>query len=145
MVGGGARIEHEWDAAGPDCVNSSGQIHVKVMRALDLPGSRDTIARVSCNGVSGSYRRPTIGVVAGWQVYERTTPNWFLEAVLRGVADAGATLGCDVLLSCGVDGQTAEPTDVRPGWPVTGDEGGFSCPWDPGTPTASSSSPPFGL
>jgi diguanylate cyclase (GGDEF)-like protein len=80
-----------------------------------------TIARVSCDEGIESRRRPTIGVVAGWQVYERTTPNWFLEAVLRGVADAGATLGCDVLLSCGVDARIDDPTDVRPGWPVPGD------------------------
>ena len=73
----------------------------------------------------GPHPRPTIGVVAGWQVYERTTPNWFLEAVLRGVADAGATLGCDVLLSCGVDARIDDPTDVRPGWPVPGDQGDF--------------------
>ena len=63
--------------------------------------------------------RPTIGVVAGWQVYERTTPNWFLEAVFRGVAEAGAALGCDVLFSCGVDAQIDDPTAVRPGWPVS--------------------------
>jgi diguanylate cyclase (GGDEF)-like protein len=66
--------------------------------------------------------RPTIGVVAGWQAYERTTPNWFLAAVLRGVAEAGATLGCDVLLSCGVDAQINDPTEVRPGWPIVGDQ-----------------------
>lgn len=84
-----------------------------------------TIARVSCKGVNGPFPRTTIGVVAGWQVYERTTPNWFLEAVLRGVADAGATFGCDVLLSCGVDARIDDPTDVRPGWPVSGDQGDF--------------------
>jgi diguanylate cyclase (GGDEF)-like protein len=84
-----------------------------------------TIARVLRNGVTGSRARPTIGVVAGWQVYERTTPNWFLEAVLRGVADAGATLGCNVLLSCGVDARIDDPTEVRPGWPVLGDQGDF--------------------
>jgi diguanylate cyclase (GGDEF)-like protein len=79
------------------------------------------IARVSFDRAIESPRRPTIGVVAGWQVYERTTPNWFLEALLRGVAEAGATLGCDVLLSCGVDARIDDPTDVRPGWPVPGD------------------------
>ncbi len=64
--------------------------------------------------------RPTIGVVAGWQVYERTTPNWFLEAVLRGIAEGAAALDCDVLLSCGVDAQIDDPRAVRPGWPVNG-------------------------
>jgi diguanylate cyclase (GGDEF)-like protein len=65
--------------------------------------------------------RTTIGVVSGWQVYERTTPNWFLEAVLRGVADAGAAFGCNVLLSCGIDDQIEDPVRVRPGWPTAGD------------------------
>jgi diguanylate cyclase (GGDEF)-like protein len=70
-------------------------------------------------------RRPTIGVVAGWQVYERTTPNWFLEAVLRGAAEAGAALGCHVLLSCGVDARIDDPSDVRPAWPVPGEDCDF--------------------
>ena len=62
--------------------------------------------------------RPTIGVIAGWQVYERTTPNWFLDALLRGVSDAGRRFGCDVLLSCGVDSRIDDPRAVRPGWPA---------------------------
>ena len=69
--------------------------------------------------------RPAIGVVAGWQVYERTTPNWYLEAVLRGVAEAGTALGCHVLLSCGIDAQIERPSEVRPGWPVLGEQGDF--------------------
>jgi diguanylate cyclase (GGDEF)-like protein len=84
------------------------------------------IARVLRDGASGSHAsRPTIGVVAGWQAYERTTPNWFLEAVLRGVAEAGTAYGCDVLLSCGVDAQIDDPSEVRPGWPVLGEQGDF--------------------
>jgi len=66
-----------------------------------------------------------IGVVAGWQFYERTTPNWFLEAVYRGAARAGADQGCDVLLSCGVDAQIEDPRSVRPGWPHLGDQEDF--------------------
>jgi diguanylate cyclase (GGDEF)-like protein len=65
--------------------------------------------------------RTTIGVLAGWQVYERTTPNWFLEAVLRGVAEAGRALDCDVLLSCGIDSRIDDPRLVRPAWPAPGE------------------------
>ncbi|HEX9188687.1 MAG TPA: ATPase, partial [Vicinamibacteria bacterium] len=61
--------------------------------------------------------RPRIGVIAGWQVYERTTPNWFLDALLQGVAAAGRRLGCDVYLSCGVGARIEDPREVRPGWP----------------------------
>jgi len=61
--------------------------------------------------------RPRIGVIAGWQVYERTTPNWFLDALLQGVARAGRRLGCDVYLSCGVGSRVEDPREVCPGWP----------------------------
>jgi diguanylate cyclase (GGDEF)-like protein len=71
-------------------------------------------------------RRTTIGVLAGWQVYERTTPNWFLEAVLRGVAEAGRALDCDVLLSCGIDSRIDDPRLVRPAWPVVGEGEDFA-------------------
>jgi diguanylate cyclase (GGDEF)-like protein len=77
-------------------------------------------------------RRPTIGVLAGWQVYERTTPNWFLEAVLRGVAETGRTLGCDVLLSCGIDSRIDDPRMVRPAWPMVAEDEDFAPvgPWN---------------
>jgi diguanylate cyclase (GGDEF)-like protein len=44
---------------------------------------------------------------------------------MRGAAEAGATLGCDVLLSCGVEALIDDPAEVRPGWPVLGDPGDF--------------------
>jgi len=69
-------------------------------------------------------RRTTIGVLAGWQVYERTTPNWYLEAVLRGVAESGRALDCDVFLSCGIDSRIEDPGLVRPAWPTV--DGGES-------------------
>jgi diguanylate cyclase (GGDEF)-like protein len=70
-------------------------------------------------------RRPRIGVIAGWQFYERTTPNWFLEALFRGVAAAARELGCDVLVSCGVDSRIDDPRKVRPGWPVASEDTDF--------------------
>ena len=69
-------------------------------------------------------RRTTIGVLAGWQVYERTTPNWYLEAVFRGVAESGRALDCDVFLSCGIDSRIDDPGLVRPAWPTV--DGGES-------------------
>jgi diguanylate cyclase (GGDEF)-like protein len=71
-------------------------------------------------------RRTTIGVLAGWQVYERTTPNWFLETLLQGVAEAGRALDCDVLLSCGIDSRIDDPRLVRPAWPVAGEGEDFA-------------------
>ncbi len=69
--------------------------------------------------------RPTIGVLAGWQVYERTTPNWFLEPLFEGMGQAARALGCDVLLSCGVGASADNPQTVHPGWPILCDEVDF--------------------
>ena len=66
--------------------------------------------------------RPTIGVLAGWQVYERTTINWFLEALLRGVMEGARATGCDLLLACGVGGRIEGAGDQHPAWPATGDD-----------------------
>jgi diguanylate cyclase (GGDEF)-like protein len=64
-------------------------------------------------------------VIAGWQVYEGTTPNWFLEPLLRGVADGARALGCDVLLACGLGTPIGDPRGAHPAWPEPGDEGDF--------------------
>ncbi len=69
--------------------------------------------------------RPTIGVLAGWQFYERTTPNWFLEPLFLGVAASARTLGCDVLLACGIDAPIEDPKLVRPAWPIVGEDTDF--------------------
>ena len=77
--------------------------------------------------------RRTIGVLAGWQVYERTTTNWFLEDLLRGVMDAARERGCDLLLSCGIGDRIHDAADAWPGWPVVDDHshfvpvGGWNC------------------
>ena len=66
--------------------------------------------------------RPTIGVLAGWQIYERTTTNWFLEALLRGVMEGAREHGCDLLLACGIGDRIDGTGDLRPAWPATGDD-----------------------
>jgi diguanylate cyclase (GGDEF)-like protein len=69
--------------------------------------------------------RRTIGVLAGWQIYERTTTNWFLEALLRGVMDGARERGCDLLLACGIGDRIGDSSDLRPAWPVVGDDSHF--------------------
>ena len=69
--------------------------------------------------------RRTIGVLAGWQVYERTTTNWFLEALLRGVMDGARERGCDVLLACGIGDRIGDSSDLRPAWPAVGEDADF--------------------
>jgi diguanylate cyclase (GGDEF)-like protein len=61
-------------------------------------------------------------VLAGWQIYERTTTNWFLEALLRGVMEGAREHGCDLLLACGIGDRIDGTGDLRPAWPATGDD-----------------------
>ncbi|HOC22125.1 MAG TPA: hypothetical protein PKL16_11545 [Anaerolineae bacterium] len=44
----------------------------------------------------------TIGVLAGWQFYWTATPLSYLSPVFQGICQAAQTLGCNVLLSCGM-------------------------------------------
>jgi diguanylate cyclase (GGDEF)-like protein len=62
--------------------------------------------------------RPTLGVLAGWQIFEGTTCSWFLDGLLRGINHAARELDCDVLLACGIASRIGGPADVRPAWPV---------------------------
>lgn len=67
------------------------------------------------------HGRPTVGVLAGWQVYEGTIPHSFLGPALRGIDTASKDRGCNLLIACGV-GQAIGPAAVRPAWPLP-DEG----------------------
>src|SRR5436190_21239341 len=58
--------------------------------------------------------RPTVGVLAGWHVYQGTLHS-FLDPVLRGIQLAARERGSNLLLACGV---TAGPHTPRPAWPV---------------------------
>lgn len=66
--------------------------------------------------------RPTIGVLAGWQVYEGTIPTSFLGPLLRGIYKAAKEQDCNLLLSCGV---YHDPTTHRPAWPARAEDGDF--------------------
>src|SRR6266511_2317854 len=54
--------------------------------------------------------RPTIGVLAGWQVFTGT-PDSFLGHVFRGIQAAGHDRNCNLLMACGID-------SGRPAWPL---------------------------
>jgi DNA-binding LacI/PurR family transcriptional regulator len=68
------------------------------------------------------HRRPTIGVLAGWQVYAGATPISYLESVLRGIQSAAHDLGCNLLVACGV-GRAVGP--VTPAWPIPSPDADF--------------------
>ncbi len=57
--------------------------------------------------------RPTIGVLAGWQVFTGT-PDSFLGHVFRGIQAAGHDRNCNLLMACGIDsGRSAWPLLYR--------------------------------
>ncbi len=64
------------------------------------------------------HTRPTIGILAGWQFYRTATNLSYLAPIFRGVTRAAQSLGCNLLLGCGI-GPSASPTDpIRPAWPA---------------------------
>jgi len=67
-------------------------------------------------------RRPTVGVLAGWQVYAGTL-NTFLSRMLEGVSAAASLRDCNLLIACGLE-QPLIPT-LRPAWPTVSPEHDF--------------------
>jgi signal transduction histidine kinase/DNA-binding LacI/PurR family transcriptional regulator/CheY-like chemotaxis protein len=61
--------------------------------------------------------RPTIGVLAGWQVFTGT-PDSFLGNVFRGIQAAAHEYNSNLLLACGID-------SGRPAWPLLSSEVAF--------------------
>ena len=60
-------------------------------------------------------KRPTIGVLAGAQVYYGTILGNFIGPLLHGVCAAADDRQCNLLLGCGMDNSYAPG---RPGWPL---------------------------
>ena len=61
--------------------------------------------------------RPTIGVLAGWQVFTGT-PDSFLAHVFRGIQAAAHDRNCNLLMACGID-------SGQPAWPLLSPEVAF--------------------
>lgn len=68
-------------------------------------------------------RLPTIGVLAGWQVYEGYV-HGFLDLVLRGIHTEAQHRGCNLLLACGL-GHASGQVRLQPAWPVLSPENDF--------------------
>src|SRR5512133_3820389 len=75
------------------------------------------------NMQSRILRPPTIGVLAGWQVYEGYV-HGFLDMVLRGIHAEAQIRGCNLLLACGL-GHAIGQTRLQPAWPVISPENDF--------------------
>ena len=64
-----------------------------------------------------THRRPTIGVLVGWQVYSGAFDS-FLDRVFHGILAAAAERDCNLMLACG----TGVPYGVgfgKAAWPLT--------------------------
>ena len=61
--------------------------------------------------------RPTIGVLAGWQVFTGT-PDSFLRHVFLGIQAAAHDRNCNLLMACGID-------SGQPAWPLVSPEVAF--------------------
>lgn len=61
--------------------------------------------------------RPTIGVLAGWQLYEGIIPHTYLLSVLNGIRSAALERECHLYLACGI-GLVIGPGGVHPAWPI---------------------------
>lgn len=62
-----------------------------------------------------AQKRPTIGVLSGSQIYDRTTLGNFVGPLLRGVYTAAQDRQCNLLLACGMESSS---TSIRPAWPL---------------------------
>lgn len=74
---------------------------------------------------SPRHGRPTIGVLAGWQVYWTPSPYSYLIPIFRGIRLAARQQDCNVLFACGI-GSSTDPSDrPRPAWPAMSPDSDF--------------------
>ena len=68
-------------------------------------------------------KRPTIGIIPGWQVHGGILDS-FLPEVFRGIQAAVADLGCNMMLAYGI-GAPRGMTLGRPAWPLPSPDADF--------------------
>lgn len=62
-------------------------------------------------------RRPTLGVLAGWQYYWTATPLSYLAPLFRALREAARFFDCNLLLGCGMGPAATFDSPFRPAWP----------------------------
>src|SRR5215216_3420276 len=87
-------------------------IQLLLMRLMEMENMQSPIRRL-----------PTIGVLAGWQVYEGYV-HGFLDLVLRGIHAEAQDQGCNLLLACGL-GHASVRVRLQPAWPEISPENDF--------------------
>ncbi len=71
------------------------------------------------------HSRPTIGVLAGWQIYWTARPLSYLNPIFRGIRQAALDLDCNLLFGCGMGPTAASSDPLRPAWPFPSPETDF--------------------
>ena len=69
-------------------------------------------------------RRPTIGFICTWPVYQGTTIDRYAHSLIQGISAAANEHGCDLLLGCGFSA-TGNNAQYRSFWPVPGPDVNF--------------------
>jgi diguanylate cyclase (GGDEF)-like protein len=62
-------------------------------------------------------RRYTIGVLAGFQVYEGWFPNPFVSPMIHGIQTAARDQGINVMVGCGISRGISDQRRFYPAWP----------------------------
>lgn len=63
------------------------------------------------------YRRPILGVLAGWQYYWTASPLSYLAPLFRAIREAAQHFGCNLLLGCGMGPSATFDSPFCPAWP----------------------------
>jgi len=69
-------------------------------------------------------RRPTIGFISTWPIYQSTTIDRYAHSLIQGISSAATRLDCNLLLGCGSN-ISGQPANRRSFWPVPGPEVDF--------------------
>src|SRR5262252_2388142 len=64
-------------------------------------------------------RRPTIGFISTWSIYQGMTIDWYAHTLLQGIGAAAEQHDCDLLLGCGFS-LTARGAHQPSFWPTSG-------------------------
>src|SRR5689334_7641158 len=64
-------------------------------------------------------RKPTIGFISTWPVYQGTTMDRYAHTLIQGISAAAAEQGCNLLLGCGFSA-TGNSLQDKSFWPVPG-------------------------
>jgi len=64
------------------------------------------------------HRRPTAGVLAGWEAYENANLVNFLGPLFHGIRAAAHDRRCNLLLACGVGFPGGQIGGIHPAWPA---------------------------